>query len=328
MANLPIRRNTRNVKFNFFSKILFLAFAVLCFVPIVPSWVALIGGIIFALTLGNPFLKQTQIYSKKFLALSIVGLGAGMNLSVIVDAGLIGLFYTALSIVFAIGLGILLGRMLKVESNIAALITFGSAICGGSAIAAAAPVLKAKEHEITAALGVVFSLNALALIIFPIIGQWTGLSQEQFGLWAALAIHDTSSVVGASMQYGAEALEVGTTVKLVRALWIIPLVLALAFVMSRKDQKQGGENTKVKLPWFIVGFVALSAIVTIFPEVQSIGDKVADGAKRLLVLTLFLIGAGMSVDAIKRVGVKPLIHGVVLWGFIASMSLLVILNMH
>jgi len=312
------------VTLNLFSKILFLTLAALCLLPIVPSWAALIGGIIFALTLRNPYQKQTQIYSKKLLALSIVGLGAGMNLSVIVEAGLGGFFYTALSITFAIGLGVLLGRLLKVESNIAALITIGSAICGGSAIAAAAPVLKAKEHEITVALGVVFSLNALALIIFPIIGHWAGLSQEQFGIWAALAIHDTSSVVGASMQYGEQALEVGTTVKLVRALWIIPLVLALAFMMARKDNKAGGESAKVKLPWFIAGFVVMAALVTFIPALQPAGDIIAEKAKRLLVLTLFLIGAGLSVEALKQVGSRPLIHGLVLWVLISGLSLGVI----
>jgi uncharacterized integral membrane protein (TIGR00698 family) len=239
-----------------------------------------------------------------------------------------GLFYTAFSIIFAIGLGVLIGRLLKVESNIALLITFGSAICGGSAIAVLAPVIKAKEHEITVALGVVFTLNALALIIFPPVGHWTGLSQEQFGLWAALAIHDTSSVVGASMQYGEQALEVGATVKLVRALWIIPLVFIVAFWMARKEKSADGTLTKVKLPWFILGFVTMAALVTCIPSIENIGEIVAGGAKRLLVLTLFLIGAGLSREALKQVGVMPFIHGAVLWMFIAFTSLIAIFNMH
>jgi len=258
------------------------------------------------------------------LALSIIGLGAGMNLSDVMAAGMNGFFYTLLSIAFAIGLGVFLGRLLKVESNIAVLITFGSAICGGSAIAALAPVIKAKEHEITVALGVVFTLNALALIIFPSIGNWVVLTQEQFGLWAALAIHDTSSVVGASMQYGAEALEVGTTVKLVRALWIIPLVFVVAFWIARKEKSRSGTVTKIKLPWFILGFVAMAALVTFVPVLQSAGELVSFGAKRLLILTLFLIGAGLSREALKQVGVEPFLHGTILWMAIMSVSLLAI----
>lgn len=309
-------------------KIVFIAFGLLCLFPFVPSAAALIGGILFALLIGNPFSVQTQKYTKKLLALSIIGLGAGMNLSVIIELGVTGLFYTALSILFAIVLGVTLGRILKVDGNITALITFGSAICGGSAIAALAPVIKAKDHEISVALGVVFALNALALILFPSIGHWLELTQDQFGLWAALAIHDTSSVVGASMQYGEEALEVGTTIKLVRALWIIPLVFIAAFWVARKEKSVDDAKTKIKLPWFIFGFVAMAVLVTFIPMLQTAGDIIAESAKRLLVLTLFLIGAGLSTEALKQVGFRPFLHGVLLWGGITAVSILAIINMH
>lgn len=305
-------------------KLLFILIALLSLFPFVPSAAALVAGILFVFTFGNPFETQTVKLSKKLLALSIVGLGAGMNLSAIWAAGSEGLAYTVLSISFALVMGGALGRLLKVNGNISSLITFGSAICGGSAIAALAPVIKAKEHEITVALGVVFTLNALALVIFPFIGDVAGLTQEQFGLWAALAIHDTSSVVGASMQYGAEALEVGTTVKLVRALWIIPLVFVVAFWVACKEKSENGTVTRIKLPWFILGFVAMAALVTFVPVLQPAGDMIAFGAKRLLVLTLFLIGAGLSREALKQVGLMPFVQGTILWGIITAVSLIVI----
>ena len=305
-------------------KILFIVIAISCLLPFVSSAMALVVGIIFAFAIANPFEKVTSILSKKFLALSIIGLGAGMNLSDVMGAGLDGFFYTVASIAFAIAVGLYLGRLLKIDSNISSLITFGSAICGGSAIAALAPVIKAKEHEITVALGVVFALNALALVIFPFIGEAAGLTQEQFGLWAALAFHDTSSVVGASMQYGEEALEIGTTVKLVRALWIIPLVFIAAFWVGRQEKSADASATKIKLPWFILGFVAMAALVTFVPALQGAGDMIAFGAKRLLVLTLFLIGAGLSRKALKLVGLAPFVQGVLLWGVITVAAFMVV----
>jgi uncharacterized integral membrane protein (TIGR00698 family) len=193
----------------------------------------------------------------------------------------------------------------------------GTAICGGSAIAAVAPVIRAKHHEISVALGIVFLLNALALVIFPFIGHAVNLDQSQFGLWAALAIHDTSSVVGATLQYGAQALEVGTTVKLARALWIIPLAMLIAAVRSGHEKTEG-EVQKAKRPWFILGFIIAAAVVTIFPSLQPLGHQIEMIAKRALVLTLFLIGSNLSLQTIRSVGFKPFIHGVLLWLILGS----------
>lgn len=201
----------------------------------------------------------------------------------------------------------------------ALLITVGTAICGGSAIAAAAPVIRAKHHEVTVSLATIFLLNAVALLVFPALGTRLGLSQDQFGLWSALAIHDTSSVVGATMQYGARALEVGTTVKLARALWIVPLTVALgAFYRPSGDAAEAG---KPKRPWFILGFLAAAALVTFFPSLRPAGAVLGTGAKRLLILTLFLIGSGLTASSLKSVGARPLVMGVVLWLLTASATL-------
>jgi len=310
----------------FLTKSLFVALALFCLSPWVNAAGALVMGIAFAVALGNPFLARTQKLSKHLLALSIIGLGAGINLSVIFEVGAKGIIYASLSIVFTLIIGLALGRFLKVQNNIAALITFGTAICGGSAIAAAAPVLRAKEHEIAVSMGVVFALNALALVIFPHLGHALGLTQEQFGLWAALAIHDTSSVVGASLQYGEQALEVGLSVKLIRALWILPLMMALGVYMARRDDCANAQKAKLKLPWFILGFIIMSAIFTFVSATEwaVYSPLVVESAKRLLNLTLFLIGAGLSVAALKQVGVRPLMYGAALWGVISMASLFLI----
>ena len=292
----------------------------LALAPFTPAAAALVGGALLALTLGNPLQATTKAWTPRLLPLAVVGLGADMNLRAVARAGLHGLGYTALGLLLVLVLGWILGRLLKVEGQTGLLISVGTAICGGSAIAAVAPVLRAREQEISVALATVFLLNALALVVFPPLGHAAGLGQEAFGLWSALAIHDTSSVVGAGLAYGPRALEVGTTVKLARALWIVPLTLALGWLAPRRASAPA-DAPPVKKPWFIAGFLAVAALVTFLPALAPVGHAVAFGARRLLVLTLFLIGAGLSREALRRVGLRPLILGVTLWLLVASLGL-------
>jgi len=250
----------------------------------------------------------------------VVGLGADMNLRAVARAGLHGLGYTTLSITLVLALGWWLARLLKVERDAGLLISVGTAICGGSAIAAVAPVLRAREHEISVALATVFLLNAAALVLFPPLGHLAHLDQEPFGLWAALAIHDTSSVVGAGLAYGPRALEVATTVKLARALWIVPLTLLLGWWVARRDAA-AVDAPPVKQPWFIAGFLAMAALVTFVPALHAPGHLVAAAARRALVLTLFLIGAGLSREALRTVGFRPFLQGLLLWLIVGSLGL-------
>ena len=275
---------------------------------------------------GNPFVEKTKSLTSLFLSLAIVGLGAGMNLLTVAQVGLHGIGYTILGIGLTFVIGTFLGRILKTERDTSLLVTVGTAICGGSAIAAVAPVIRAKSHEVTIALGIVFSLNAIALFLFPFIGHQLLLSGEQFGLWSALAIHDTSSVVGASLQYGHGALAVGTTTKLARALWIVPVAMGIGYMRS-KESASSGEAQKAKRPWFILGFLGMAALMTFVPTLQPVGDILNTLAKRLMVMTLFLIGSNLSPAAIKSVGARPFIQGMVLWIIMASSSLLFIYYM-
>jgi uncharacterized integral membrane protein (TIGR00698 family) len=251
-----------------------------------------------------------------------------MNLISVAKAGVSGIGYTAISIILVLAIGMILARILKTEKIAGMLITVGTAICGGSAIAAVAPVVDAKAHQISVSVAVVFILNAVALLVFPAIGHALNLTQEQFGLWSALAIHDTSSVVGASSQYGARALEIGTTVKLARALWIVPLVFAVQAWHNRSLQKlsddEGGVKAKPKYPWFILGFLAMAAMVTYVPALQPAGHMVEFAARRLLVVTLFLIGANLTIGTLKEVGPRPLLQGVILWVIVLAASLVAI----
>ena len=304
-------------------KILFIACLLLCFTSFVSSAVALLGGIAFALFLSNPYKDITQKITSRLLAWSIIGLGAGMNLMSIYHVGLAGVGYTIIGIILTLTLGLALGKYLRSTHDTSWLISIGTAICGGSAIAAAAPVLNARSQDIAVALVIVFALNALALVVFPVVGGALDMTQNQFGLWSALAIHDTSSVVGATMQYGSESLEIGTTIKLARALWIIPVTMGLGIYMGRVKASAGA--TKPKYPWFILGFVLIAAVMTWVPNLQSFGDIIQMIAKRLLIVTLFLIGAGFSRDALKEVGLKPFLQGVILWIVVASASLSAIL---
>lgn len=288
--------------------------------PFVSTSTALVAGILVALLVGNPYGEWTRRATHALLSLAVVGLGAGMDLRVIAAVGAHGVLYTVASIALCLLLGALFSRALRVSREAGLLITVGTAICGGSAIAAMVPVLRPREHEVSVALGTVFLLNAVALFVFPFIGHAVGLDAARFGLWSALAIHDTSSVVGAALRYGPQALEVATTVKLARALWIVPLTLAVGAWRGR----QGGTvepRGKARRPWFILGFIATAALVTWMPELRPAGHLVAGASRQALVLTLFLIGANLTRGALRSVGVRPLAHGIALWVCMAGLSL-------
>lgn len=293
------------------ARIVLPAAALLCLWPAVGSAFALTLGIAIALILGNPYAARTRRLTTLLMAVSIIGLGAGMDLHAVIKAGLDGLGITIVSISACMAASLLLGRMLQANREATLLIGAGTAICGGSAIAALSTALHAKPHNISAALGVVFALNAVALVLFPVAGHALNMTPEQFGMWAALAIHDTSSVVGASMKFGPEAVQIATTVKLVRALWIVPLVLVVQYFV-----KPTGEGTaKRKYPWFILGFVAAAALVTYVPALADAGHMVATVARRLFVVALLLVGANLTREALMAIGLRPFVLGVALWGF-------------
>lgn len=285
--------------------------------PFVSPALALVAGVLIAMFLENPY--PTREYTHRLLTWSVIGLGAGMNLQTVASVGLQGIGYTIVSIGSVFIVGTLLQKLFKVNDEVGLLITVGTAICGGSAIAAVTPVIRAKPQSVSVALGTVFILNALALIIFPPIGHALQLNERAFGLWSALAIHDTSSVVGATVSYGKIAAEVGTTVKLARALWIVPVALIIGFI--KRDPSQTSEAGKAKKPWFILGFSIAAALVTWVPALQPAGHVVEQVAKRALVLTLFFIGLGLSKKTLKQVGFRPLVLGVVLWLLVASLTL-------
>lgn len=273
--------------------------------------VAVFAGIIFAVTWGNPFAGFTSKITSNLLGLAIVGMGCGMNLHKVLQAGTNGFIYTFAGIVLGLGLGAFIGKKLSLPVNSVYLVSTGTSICGGSAIAAAAPALGAKAHEVAVASVTVFALNAVALLVFPAVGHWLGFSQEQFGYFAALAIHDTSSVVGACFQYGDVALETGTTVKLARALWIVPVTVFLSLFIAPKNGGNG--KLKIKVPWFIPGFIVAAAAVTFFPVLENCGSLLKDISKYLMVMTLFLIGANLDRAKLRELGIRPVLHGVILW---------------
>ncbi|QQR75030.1 MAG: putative sulfate exporter family transporter [Holophagales bacterium] len=289
----------------------------------VPSWLALLAGVAVALAFGNPWAARTRAATGRLLAASVVGLGAAMNLRTVARVGLQGFVYTLAGIAGTLLVAAVLGRLLALRPRLAVLLGVGTAICGGSAIAAAAPVVGADDDETSTALGIVFLLNASALLLFPLVGERLGLSPHAFGLWAALAIHDTSSVVGAASAYGGDALLVATTVKLARALWIVPVTLALGAsgALRRRTGQRPAAPGKARRPWFVLGFLAAAAVVTFVPALQPAGHLVAEAARRSLVLTLFLLGLGMSREALARVGARPFVMAVVLWATVASVTL-------
>jgi uncharacterized integral membrane protein (TIGR00698 family) len=279
--------------------------------PAVPAAAALSGGVAIALFLGNPLAPRTRALSRRLLPVSVVGLGGAMDLAAVGRAGASGIGYTVATITACMIAGSLLARALGVERRVGLLVSTGTAICGGSAIAAAGPVLGADDREMSVALGTVFVLNAIALAVFPAIGRAIGLGQAAFGLWAALGIHDTSSVVGAALQYGPLALSIATTVKLARALWIVPVTIVLRQLERRRGAEGGRRGGHP--PWFILGLVATAGASTFVPALRPAANLVADVARRALVVTLFLVGAGLSRDGLRAVGPRPLAMGVLLW---------------
>jgi uncharacterized integral membrane protein (TIGR00698 family) len=282
--------------------------------------IALLVGLIFGLTFAHPYSSDGKKLSTFLLQASIVALGFGMNLHDVVQAGRRGFMYTALSITFALLIGVAIGRLLKVQQKPSLLISAGTAICGGSAIAAVGPVLNAGEEEMAVSLGTVFVLNSIALFLFPAIGFALHMSQQQFGLWSALAIHDTSSVVGATARYGAQALMIGTTIKLARALWIVPVALGMALV----TKKEGNDKTPIKWPWFILFFCLAAVAGTYLPFMASVSPRLSSLGKAGLTVTLYLIGTGISKSTLKQVGWRPLLQGIALWAIVAISSLLLI----
>jgi len=293
--------------------IVFLLLMAACGWPRIDAAVALTAGMIFSLMLGNPLGKISGVWAKRLLQLSVVGLGFGVGIGQVLREGQHSIVYTIVSISLTLLVGTLIGRWLRVEARTAQLISFGTAICGGSAIAAMAPVIKAKSEEVAVSLATVFLLNALALLIFPVIGHWAALQPAAFGLWSALAIHDTSSVVGAASTFGPVALATATTVKLTRALWITPCVLAYAAI--RKS------DSKAAVPLFILGFIAAAIIRSALPQQALVWDTLAFAARRLLVVTLFLIGAGVTRETLKKVGFRPMLQGVTLWVIVSVVTL-------
>jgi uncharacterized integral membrane protein (TIGR00698 family) len=292
---------------------------------IVSPPVALAGGIAFGFTVEHPFRQESHSLAKLLLQISVVALGFGMNLHQVLHAGRSGFLYTAVSITSAIALGLLVGRLLRIGGKASYLITVGTAICGGSAIAAIAPITDANEEEISIAMGTVFVLNSVALLIFPGIGAAMHLDQNQFGLWAALAIHDTSSVVGAAAKYGEQALAIGTAVKLARALWIVPLALGTASYMRASRRRVGlraaVQAPKVAVPWFIFLFCGATVISTYLPRFATAYAALSHLGKAGLTATLFLIGTSLSARTLRQVGARPFVQGVTLWVIVASVSL-------
>ena len=302
----------------YFQQAIFALVIILCLLSIISPPIALLLGVILVNVFGNPFLAFNHKAITFFLFFSIGGLGFGMNATNAISAGKEGFLLTVFSIFSTIIFGTLLGKWLKTDKKTSHLISCGTAICGGSAIAAISPVIKSNENQTSIALGVIFILNSIALFAFPFIGHQLDLSQKDFGLWCAIAIHDTSSVVGAANKYGAEALQIATTVKLARALWIIPISLLTAVIFKNK-------NSKIKIPYFIGLFILAMLLNSYLPQISIFTPHIVNLAKIGLTITLFLIGATLNINTLKSVGVKPLLQGIFLWIFIAGLSLFSIL---
>ena len=282
-----------------------------------PAWGLLIGSAA-ALFAGNPAAESTGKVSKKLLQIAVILLGFGMHLDTVIRVGLTSVWITMISISLTLIIGMTLGRMFGVERDLSLLLSTGTAVCGGSAIAAMSPSIGASQSDTGVAMAVVFLLNGAGLLIFPAIGRFFELSQQQFGFWAALAIHDTSSVVGAAAIYGAEALAIGTTVKLTRALWILPLAIGGA--------KLNRSESKAPFQWFLIGFLAAAAARSLFPAFEAVWDLGSLAGKHLMTGTLFLIGAGLSRDKLKKIGFKPLFMAVTLWLIISILSLTAVIK--
>jgi uncharacterized integral membrane protein (TIGR00698 family) len=306
-------------------KAVFILLVLFCLSPWGSPPVALALGILLAVTFGNPFPELHGKTMRYLLQSSVVLLGFGMDVSAVYEAGKQGVLFTVATIFGTLALGYVLGRLLGVGKRTSTLISAGTAICGGSAIAAVGPAIDAKPEEMSVSLGTVFVLNSIALFLFPIIGHGLDQTQSQFGIWAAIAIHDTSSVVGAAQIYGAEAMATATTVKLVRALWIVPLAVMFAYIYRRGKSES---STRIAFPYFIFFFLLAAIVRTYAPDwiFPSIFDSLVNLAKAGMILTLFLIGSSLSPQTIKSVGVRPLIQGILLWIVISLVSLWAVLG--
>lgn len=305
---------------------LFILLILFCLSPFGSPPLALALGLILAFTIGSPFPQLNGKPTRYLLQTSVVLLGFGMDLSAVYQAGKDSILFTIATIFGTLVLGYFAGKLLSVKAKTSTLISSGTAICGGSAIAAVAPAIDAEADEISVSLGTVFVLNSIALFVFPIMGSAIKLSQNQFGVWAAIAIHDTSSVVGAAGTYGSEALAIATTVKLARALWIAPVALLFAYIYRKNES---GDRSKIVIPWFIFLFLLATAFRSYAPSFifPSVFDSIVNLAKAGMIVTLFLIGASLSRETLQNVGPRPLIQGVVLWIVISSVSLWAVLNL-
>ena len=308
------------------AKTIFFVAVILAGSGLVSPPIALLGGLIYGLTVAHPYQAESKQIAKFLLQASVVLLGFGMNLDQVMRAGRAGFLYTAIGISLTLALGWMSGRWIKISRRQSFLISAGTAICGGSAIAALGPVMGASDEEMTVSLGTVFVLNSIALLAFPLIGSALRLTQTQFGLWAALAIHDTSSVVGASAKYGPLALAVGTTVKLARALWIVPVSVATAAVIRRRGRNTSRSGAPIQWPWFILFFSIAAVLNTYVHLFSSCYPALNRLGKVGLIATLFLIGSGINTQTVRQVGARPLIQGVVLWVVVALTSLLAIMR--
>lgn len=301
-----------------YRKIIYIVFLSICFLPFITPPIALFFGAVLSFTSGQAFPRFNAKTSKYLLQASVVCLGFGMNLHQALESGKDGMVFTIFSVMGTLLVGSILAWLLKVNTKTGYLISSGTAICGGSAIAAIGPVIKAEESDMTIALGTIFILNAIALLTFPFFGHLLQLSQHQFGLWAAISIHDTSSVVGAGAAYGSEALKVATTVKLTRALWILPVAFLSSFIFKSKSDK-------VYIPWFIFLFILTMVANTFLSLPNSLTNSIVWIAHKGLTITLFMIGNSLTQDVLKKVGIRPMIQGVLLWIFISVSSLLYIM---
>lgn len=300
-------------------QLIFIVMAIVSVCGVIPAPLALLLGLVIAQLTGHPWPHLNHKATQWLLQASVVGLGFGMNAYAALEAGRTGFGLTIVSIILTLGAGMLLGKWLKVDGRTACLIAAGTAICGGSAIAAVGPAIGAKEKQLTVALGTVFILNTVALFLFPVVGHALALTQQQFGLWSAVAIHDTSSVVGAGSRYGQEALEVATTVKLARALWIIPVSLLASIAFKQKGRK-------LNIPWFIGLFLLAMLANTFIPAIYPVSSVLTSISKCGLTLTLFLIGAGLSGEVLRKVGIRPMVQGTITWVMIATLTLLFIIH--
>ena len=301
-------------------KLIFISCVLLCLTPFVSPPIALLTGLVIAQLTGHPYLHLNNKATHWLLQFCVVGLGFGMNVHTALQAGKEGVLFTIVSISGTLVFGYFMGKWLNIEKKTSFLISAGTAICGGSAIAAISPVINAEEKQISVALGCVFILNSIALFVFPAVGHYLNMSQTQFGLWCAIAIHDTSSVVGAASKYGTHALEVATTVKLARALWIIPVAFMSAFIFKNKSKK-------ISIPYFIGLFILAIIANTYLPAVSKLSAYFVTAAKAGLTLTLFLIGAGLSRKVLTSVGLRPFLQGVALWIAISVTALYAVMHL-